>query len=77
MRKETAKDIATVLVAASGIEFDAFAFEDTDLSEIEKYKILKEINILCHTMINKIEKKYSSQFNTQTTKEIINSIIYE
>lgn len=77
MKKETARDIAIALVAKSGQCFDSFAFDDCDsISEGEKEKIGKEIQIYCQRQINKIEKKYRIRLKNSTA-EIIEGIVFE
>jgi hypothetical protein len=75
MTKEMAKDIAVALVAKSGEQFDSFAFDDSDISEKEKDKIVKEIQNLCSKMIDKIQIKYNVQLKN-TTAEIIDAIVF-
>lgn len=75
MKKEMAKDIATALIAKSGERFDVFAFEDSDISEKDKEKIVNEIQYLCSKMIQKVESKYNVNLKN-TTAEIIDCIVY-
>ena len=77
MTKQQAKDIATALIALSGIEFDPYAFEDsTDLiNKSDEQIILKEIDIACTKMINKIEKKYGIELSEEQTKIVIKKIL--
>ena len=75
MTKEMARDIAIVLVAKSGEQFDSFAFEDSEISERDKEKISTEIQLLCTKMIDKIQSKYNVQLKNSTA-EIIDSIVF-
>ena len=75
MTKEMARDIAIALIAKSGEQFDAFAFDNSDISEKDKEKIGNEIQYQCSKMISKIEAKYDIQLKN-TTAEIINGIIF-
>jgi len=79
MRKETAIDIATVLIAISGDNFDGIAFEDAEdiITAKERDKIINEIHWICRKMIAKIENKYNIELNVGTTKDVIEKILYE
>jgi hypothetical protein len=76
MTKEMAKDIAIALIAKSGDNFDAFAFDDSDISEKDIDKILLAIHGLCEKMISKIESKYNIAL-PNTTSTIIDAIVFE
>lgn len=78
MRKEEANDIAKLLIASSGIAFDGFAFEDTDLSEHDIQKVMNSINEISYSNIEKIKKKYRlERLDISSTESIVNSILYE
>ena len=74
MKKGTARDIAQALVGRMGEGIDSFAFEQTELSEGDQIKVLKEIKLLCGKMIDKVELKYSTYLGVSTA-EIIRSIL--
>ena len=75
MTKNTARDIAQALVGRMGEGIDFFAFEQTELSEGDQIKVLKEIKLLCEKMIDKVELKYNTHLGVSTA-EIIRSIRY-
>lgn len=74
MTKQMAKDIAHALVAKSGRQFDSFSFDEVELSEKDKNKILNEIHQLCEKMIDRVESKYGVTIGN-TTKKITESIL--
>ena len=76
MTKETVKDIAIALIAKSGENFDMFAFDEADISDTDRDKIISEIQHKCLKMITKIEDKYNITLKNSTA-EIIDSIVYE
>lgn len=73
MTKQMAKDIAHALVAKSGEQFDSFSFDEVELSEKDKNKILDEIHQLCEKMIDRVESKYGVTLGN-TTKKVTESI---
>lgn len=79
MTKETARDIATVLIAISGDNFDQFAFSDSEdlITDKDRDKILDEIKLICSKMVAKVENKYNIVLNVSSTHDIIDKIIYE
>jgi len=79
MKKETAKDIATTLIAISGYNFDLSAFDDSmDLiNDKDRDKILDELKLICAKMIGKIEDKRSIKLNVGSTRDAISIILYE
>lgn len=68
MTKQMAKDIACALVARSGEQFDFFSFNEVELSEKDKNKILDEIHQLCEKMIERVESKYGVTVGNSTEK---------
>jgi len=76
MKKETARDIAIALIATSGEQFDLYCFDDSDISETDQDKILREIQKECRKMNSKIEAKYGITLGGSVAG-IIDSIVYE
>ena len=76
MTKETARDIAIAMIGKTADNFDIFALDDADIIESEKYKVLKEIQLIADKMIMKIQKKYNINLPS-TTDGIVAAIIYE
>ncbi len=76
MRKQEARDIALILIAKSGENFDMFAFDDYDLSYDDENKIIKEIQAECDKIITRLQKKYNVVFK-DSTEEIVEQILYE
>lgn len=74
MKSEMARDIAIALIAKSGESFDNFAFDDANISEKDKDKIGKEIQLLCSKMIDKVQSKYQVRLKSSTA-EIIDAIV--
>jgi len=78
MRKQEAKDIALLLIAKSGENFDIFAFDDCELSKDDEDKIIKQIQSECQKTIQKLSKKYNVNFGTLgETKEIVENVLFE
>jgi len=78
MRKQEAKDIAKLLIAVSGDNFDLFAFEDSDITDSDKDKILNELHEICANETARIRRKYNIQeTRLASTEDIINAILYE
>lgn len=78
MTKQEARDIARLLIATSGNNFDGFAFADTDLSEKDIQKVLESIKNICSYEIGRVKKKNGLQYaNLSNTKNIVETILYE
>ena len=78
MKKQEARDIAKLLIAVSGNNFDLFAFEDSGLKDNDINKVLNELNEICENEISRIRIKYNIQdLRLASTEDIINAILYE
>ena len=79
MTKETARDIATVLIAISGDNFDQCAFDDSGdlITDKDRDKILDELKLICAKMVAKVENKYNIELNVGSTHDVIDRILYE
>jgi len=78
MNKSERKDIASLLIAISGANFDGQAFSDCDdiISEAETSKIIDEIQSQCYKTITKLQNKYRVQF-CGSVKSVIEGVLYE
>lgn len=80
MTKDQAKDIATVLIAKTAICFDGSAFDECnpELSETDINKIIREIEKISISMIERIEKKHDLSFDyANGSHEVVDLILYE
>ena len=78
MTKQEARDIARLLIATSGNNFDVFAFADTDLLEKDIQKVLDSIQNICSYEIGRVKKKNGLQYaNLSNTQNIVETILYE
>lgn len=74
---EFLKDTAKALVFASGMAFDGFAFDESEISEEEAQQICAEIQRFCESGIKRLEKKYNTNIPITSTEDIINAILFE
>ncbi|MPL74368.1 hypothetical protein SDC9_20240 [bioreactor metagenome] len=74
MKKQVIKDIATALIATTGMNFDLFAFEDSSISDSDTTKIMEEIQYQCKKMIIKVENRLQKEIPSGSTKDIIDTI---
>ena len=78
MTRQEAKDIAKLLIAVSGDNFDLFAFEDSDITDKDKDKILNELHEICANETARIRRKYNiKDIRLASTEDIVNSILFE
>ena len=78
MTKQEANDIARLLIASSGLNFDGEAFRETDLSENDIQKIINSVQNVCSYEIARVERKNGlKNIDISTTENIVNAILYE
>ena len=78
MANEFIRDTAKALVYVSGLQFDSFAFDDSeDITEDEKLQIQKEIEKFCDAGLKRLELKYKCSISRESTEKIINNIMFE
>lgn len=78
MTKQQANDIARLMIAASGNNFDGIAFHETGLSEKDIQKVLDSIHSICDYEIGRVKRKNGLKYaNLSTTNAIVETILYE
>ena len=78
--KEEIRTIAQVLIAKSGESFDFMAFDECDglISSEDADRITDEIQRICSSTLERLNKKYSLDLGpVNSTKDIIEEILYE
>lgn len=78
LTKTECKNVAKIMIASSGLSFDAFALDDVHfIDEKSKDLILYEIQIQCKKIIVEMAKKLNTQIDYNSCEDIVRTMYFE